>query len=328
MSKRVFLTLIFAMISMNACVQIDQKSVESTPTPKVDTISTPTQTQSEQKTPTVTETVSPNTSCIKVSESPEGGGYALQCGDKTNSSLTVFNKSGQQWVLQLKDYVLEEEMTYGDIPLGRISPEEWSKDGNYFYFSPKFNGSGGGTCFYGLGPGSLYRLDLLTGEVTIILSPRPAWKGYLFKFSPDREKLVYSYFNLDRPVILDLNTGVESSIDIGDYSNGNHSTGDYTWSPDSKSLAFAVCEADENYVTIERSAIEIFTSELIIPIKVLEKANHFLSIEKNDDSSSFSVVDEKWDSPENFTEGYSADETNYFIFDWNSERLVETTPIP
>ena len=123
----------------------------------------------------------------------------------------------------------------------------WSKDGNFAYLIPSF------CCvdvpqdifFNGFQRGvGLYRLDLKTGKLAVVLPPSPTSvdAGYAFSFSLNDKYLAYlGLENLNEINVNTLKTGSVEKISLNKYDF----CGRFTWSADSKKLAF-ICGLYEN----------------------------------------------------------------------------------
>ena len=166
--------------------------------------------------------------------SPNGTWLAIHCGSSPpGQTLEVVGQDGTRWVLQYSDYVHPEFMQDG-LGMGGLYPQQWTADEKYLFFSSHIHFSGGPTCcYYGIGDHGLFRLDLTSGAVSVILPLRGSPSGYLYAFSPGGRRLAYV---ADPPVILDLRTGELTPFQVGQVA-----IGDLTWSPDGRELAYAAC---------------------------------------------------------------------------------------
>jgi Tol biopolymer transport system component len=193
--------------------------------------------------------------------SPDGNWMATECSaHKKGYNLEIVNKEGKHWTVQARNY------GSGSLnSLSGLSPEHWSKDGEYLYFASYAGGSGGGyTCFYDFGADGLYRIRLNDGTVSPVL---PA--GNDFAFSPTRRRLAYGLGNL---IIRDLQTGAEASINTGDSVFGP-----FFWSPDGSELVYATCESDNNDA-LKKSAVKIFSIRQDASRTILEVGNTHLTV--------------------------------------------------
>jgi len=235
---------------------------------------------------------------------------AISCKYKMEQTLEIVSKNGGSWKLKFQDFLSAEFIKDGNTPMGNLLPLHWSNDGSYLYFSPNIAWDGGGTCFYGFGVQSLYRIDLSTGSISNVLpTVSPFGDGYEIAFSPAGKRLVYY---VDTPVIMDLRTGDEIYyVDIGESY-----AGDFSWSPDGSEIVFATCLPNPEG-EIEKSAIVIFSLisgklRTVVELdkmffRILGEEDHFLKIAI-------------WD--------YDTGETSYQYFDWSSGEIVSSTPEP
>lgn len=183
--------------------------------------------------------------------SPDENWLAISCGYKRDQTLEIVNHDGKRWVLEFKNYLPKG---FEDGGMGNLRAVHWSSDSHYLYFTSYIAYDGGGTCFYGYGIHGLFRIELNTGAVATILPATSSFVGYYIAFSPTGRRLAYE--GDGSPVILDLQTGAETKLDIG-----NQAVGNLTWSPDGTELAYATCEAikEGNNFSIKRSAVKIFS---------------------------------------------------------------------
>ena len=161
-----------------------------------------------------------------------------------------------------------------DIPLGGLFPAHWTDDEKYLYYTFSIAYDGVGTCFYGFGDQGLYRISLADGKIATILPYTPAVLGYEIAFSPTGRRLAYQ--GNGNPVILDLQTGKEITMNI----KGN-TVGNFTWSPDGKELAFGACQVhkDGNDYAVTWSAIKIYSVQSQTSRTILEVEKDFLTID-------------------------------------------------
>lgn len=290
------------------------------PTPSVKTPSTPIPTKTVQADSTEQAY---NMQATKIAEfpaacalesgdtfiSPNGNWLTTQCSAiKEGYNLEIVNKEGKHWAVRAKDYVSDD--------LSGLRPEHWSKDGEYLYFSSNFGGSSGGyACFPDSGIVlGLYRIKLNDGTVATIL---PAGRvAYDFAFSPTGRLLAYR--GLRGLIILDLQTGDEINIKVG-----NNTTGTLTWSPDGLELAYATCQENPNGYGFlddyspQKSAVEIFSIQQNASRSILEIEKKLLLVES-------------WNA-NNILAIFIQDEHNLGyeqFFDLNTNQWITPTPTP
>ena len=196
--------------------------------------------------------------------SPDENWLATQCGNqKEYFNLEIVDRTGKHWSVQYKDY-----------GPGGLGPVYWTADQAYLFFDSTVGYEGGGTCFYGFGTGALYRIELKTGKVSTILPATPTVDGYLFAFSPTGRRLAYS--GSYGPVILDLRTGQELNLDVGDDAFGY-----LTWSPDGSELAYSTyrsVQSGNDYV-VKSSAIKIYSTLRQTTRTIFDLPDNLLTIE-------------------------------------------------
>jgi hypothetical protein len=245
--------------------------------------------------------------------SPNGNWLAVSCGYKTSQTLEIVKATGGRWTLYFKDYLLDEFKTNGESnAMGNLYPIHWTNDETYLYFASIIAFDGGGTCFYGFGVQGLYRINLVDEKVSMILPSTSG--GYDIAFSPTGRRLAYQ--GSGEPVILDLQTGEETIIKVGDNITGN-----FTWSPDGKELAYGTCQmyqdGNGNYL-VKKSGIRIFSIQEKSSRTVLELEKNFLTIDGWSDDNVIKVENEDFQAG-NFVSLY---------IDAPSGNLVAATPTP
>lgn len=240
--------------------------------------------------------------------SPSGDKMASSCGYKKDQTLEIVSHEGKKWELHFKDYLSAEFIRDGGTPMGGLYPKHWTSNDEYLYFTSYIAFDGGGTCFYGFGVSGLYRLNVNTGFVSTVLTARSSPEGYLIAFSPGGGKLAYV---ADRLVILDFRTGENTNIDPGATI-----AGDLAWSPDGTKLAFATCSPSEDFYTIQKSGIKIYSLETHKLKTIMEVENNFLSINRSEGNQKLKIVN---------TDEQTGKE-GYFYFDWSTGQV--TTPLP
>lgn len=222
---------------------------------------------------------------------------------ENNQTLEIVTKSGQEWVLQSKDYFTKEFKDNSDEnkPYGEIGllPVNWSTDGKYLYFGSKISIDADGPCFFGFGDNGLYRIDVESGEVTTILYPSPSLEGYHYAFSPDGRWLAYGK---GQPNILDLKTGKNYPINKDGSSYG------FSWSPDSSKFAFV----------IDNSTLAIFSIGSKSLNTLINEEGWCLNITPTDNQLRIEMYSEK--------DGGTSDKK--YLYDWTSGIIIQSTPIP
>ena len=244
--------------------------------------------------------------------SPNGNWLAISCGYKRDQTLEIVNREGKRWILQFKNHLTKEDTINDGIPMGGLFPAHWSSDSHYLYFTSYIAYDGGGTCFYGYGVHGLFRVEVNTGAVSTVLPATSSFVGYYIAFSPTGRRLAYA--GDGNPVILDLQTGAEIKLDVG-----NQAAGALTWSPDGSELAYATCQSikEGNNFSVKRSTVKIFSIQKQESRTILEMEKKFLTIES-------------WDA-NNIITVYSRDEQylgDDLFFDLNSSQWITPTPTP
>jgi WD40 repeat protein len=129
---------------------------------------------------------------------------------------------------------------------------------------------------------------------------------YIFSFSPSGRWLAY---NSGIPTILDLQTGEEIIL-----YEGNNAVGDFTWSPDGSKLVYAICQPSEDYSTIKKSGIKIFSLETRESKTILETETEYVFLRIDlEDVNRLKIYD------------YFISPPNYLYFDWSTEMLIAPT---
>lgn len=161
--------------------------------------------------------------------------------------LTISNKETKAlWKLLYHDYIPQLDFS----PDGGMAVSHWSKDGRYAYFFSSLGGDGN-YCFVkgwdrGMG---LFRLNLQTGAVSVILPPNNTYWWYDFSFSPTDKRLVYGeqakHFH-----ILDMTTGKLTNVEhIKEVYEG----GGVVWSSDGLQFVYSTIFNDYNNNKFETS---------------------------------------------------------------------------
>ena len=233
---------------------------------------------------------------IRYTLSPSKNWLVLWCGEfsQEDRSFEISNKAGTKWVLQYPNYDLE--------------PVNWTNDEHYMYFTSYIGFDGGGTCFYGYEISGLYRLDLETGTVTVVLPWRPADEGYEVSFSPGGDMLAY---NAGHPTIIDMHTG-----EVNEFYKGDDQVGDMTWSPDGSRLIYSTsrCSLSSSGRIEMKSSIEIYSLASKTRMSILQIEEGVLRIRPQAGSTLLKLASDR---------GSNKD---VWYFDWTSESLVAPTP--
>lgn len=167
--------------------------------------------------------------------SPNGLWMEELCYSENDRDLvmTLSNQERQVlWKLLYRDYIPPMDI----VPDGGMAVVHWSNDERYAYFFSFLNSSGG-ECFYDGGDRGfgLFRIDLLTGEVTTLLPPSNSFWWYGFSFSPTDRRLVYGARARDLR-ILDMTTGdLISILSASSFDEG----GGFLWSSDGSKLVYS-----------------------------------------------------------------------------------------
>jgi hypothetical protein len=177
--------------------------------------------------------------------SPNGEWAAISCGYKRNQTLIVQDQHGVKWVLHLVDF-LDSDLQGG---MGDLSPLAWSKDSRFLYFTKNLGYDGGGNqCFPGYGVYGLYRLNLETGKLVILVPSDNSFPGNKILFSPNNQYYAVVIGNIR---ITNLVSGKVTTI-------GKSNVMEMSWSPDSRFLTFSVASCGEDFV--ESSSIFVWDS--------------------------------------------------------------------
>lgn len=237
---------------------------------------------------------------ITGSISPSGNWIAFNCNVSLVETYEIENKDGKHWTLFLTDY-LNTESAYESDDLDKYGffATIWSKDDDYLLFNVYDMTDYGGTCYYGNGV-VLYNLDLQSGAVTPFLLSSNGAAAYIYDISMDGRKFIYHDNGI---VIFDLQTNEKTTIAFDFHGIG---IGDFTWSPDGKSLAFATCQPDEDYFDVIKSTIEIYSLETHTLQTILTKTD-WCNIERTNDDSKFFI--------------YCGIQPNPYIYDWSSSAI-------
>lgn len=205
--------------------------------------------------------------------SPHQHWEALQCEHNDQQVLDLANKDGRNTVLLFTDYLDEEDLEYGMIPMGYLSPEYWTADGKSLYFFSYVANDGGGVCFYGFGYSGLWKIELETGKISTVLPVRPSLEGYYFSFSPDGRYLAYIH---NQPTVRDLDTGIEYELPVKGDTSAN-----LAWSTGGENLYFVSCTIDAA-LQQEKETVLYKYSLSSKKLSTVFKNNGYLSIESFD----------------------------------------------
>ena len=239
--------------------------------------------------------------------SPNGTWLAIHCGSSPpGQTLEVVRQDGTRWILQYSDYVHPDYLD----GLGGLYPVQWTADEKYLFFSSHIGASTGGACCYGLGDHGLFRLNLATGAVSVVLPITASSDGYLYAFSPGGRRLAYV---ANPPVILDIKTGELTTFQVGEVS-----IGDLTWSPDGLELAYAACRPAADRVAVERSMMNIYSIETGLSRTILDLEKTFIRIASWDGNRQLEIELFDWQTFD----------TSYLYYDWASGALITPTPTP
>ena len=172
----------------------------------------------------------------RIETSPDSQWMLVNCESKLHDdkNARVFRLDGSRsWSIPLSKF----DWIKKDHPLRSVSSSNWTSDGKYVYLQPavEFDPTNHGVFVTSY---SLYRLDLQTGEFSVVLSGKETdVSPFSTKFSPDGKYL--AYVDLDRnPNIVNL-LGLQSmdlqSVKLADkYIDA----GAFVWTRDSKQLVF------------------------------------------------------------------------------------------
>ena len=228
----------------------------------------------------------------QTSLSPDGNWLAVPCGYHVITNLEIINREGKRWILQSKDFIR-------NYP-GNLIPKHWV-DEDYLYFMSEIFGDGGDPCFYGKTITGLFRIDLNTGTVTSTL-PKLSHPYSSVVFSPGGRRFAYS---VDHPVLHDLRTGQETTIEVGDVN-----VGDLTWSPDGKELAYSTCQTTADFSDVKESSVRIYSLDTDSVRTITAQAGGILEIEPGAENNQIIITDGD----------------NTMIFDWSLGQVITPTP--
>lgn len=174
------------------------------------------------------------------SYSPDGRWVALEC---IHDLTGVYNLHDSSIAWQMGYYEAFGQ-EYGDgSHSGNFRPLHWTADGRFLYLAARPCCREGGCAFYPTGL-AVFRLELATGEITLVLPPDEQLRDYNVTFSPDDTSMAYFGTWLDHPVLnlRNLLTGKEQSIPLGEqYSDAGY----VAWSPDGGKIIFSARTGEE-----------------------------------------------------------------------------------
>jgi len=195
------------------------------------------------------QTMLPNCLIFERNYSPDGNWVAFVCN---GSDLGGYNlkRLSNTWLISYNEtFGLKYEKVNG---LGRLKIRHWSSDGKYLYFAP-YMGGDGGCVIYNEGQ-ALFRLDLMSGKYSEILSPPKDLAVYNFSFSNDDTYLGFIETRSEHPTLKlhDLTSGAQQEILLGEQYSG---AGYVIWSPDNASIIFSArsgedCESMTYYLIL------------------------------------------------------------------------------
>jgi hypothetical protein len=241
----------------------------------------------------------------KTSLSPKGNWLAVSCGYSHDQTLQIYGNNGKKWVLPLKNYLAKQDLSDGEAPMGSLEPIHWTGDENYLYFTSYIGYDGGGTCLYGFGDQGLFRFNTNSGEVSATLPLVSGAHGYIISFPPQGRWFAYTRRTPGgTPEVQDLQSGEEIPL-----QNDQSATGDFIWSPDGANLVYAFCQPSDNYSTVKRSGIRLFSLQTRQTKTVFEVDGKFVYIESRDGKQLKVYMDD-------------AAEPNLMDIDWANARLV------
>jgi hypothetical protein len=145
-------------------------------------------------------------------------------------TIIMRSDSSQSWRL------LHNNFSWAKGEIAGFFPYRWTSDDHSVYLVPVTR-SGCGFDPWGFFADdiALYRLDLVSGELEVVLPDSSGW--YAFSSSPDDRYLAYSKLDFGNEVyIRDLYTGDEFVVELG---NNYSIAGIFTWTFDSSQVIFA-----------------------------------------------------------------------------------------
>lgn len=184
--------------------------------------------------------------------SPDGLWYGEYCLlDEEGSALVISNKeTGAVWKMRYIDFLGPVDFADGGMGIAH-----WSADSRYVYFYSTLGGCGG-YCFYGGNTCvGLFRLDVLTGQISEILPPNTVFYWYRFSISPNGRLLVFGK-QTEYLKILDMVTG--DSIDVQYARIYDHGEA-FVWAPDGSQFVYST----DYFPHYEETEMDGFTLRLV-----------------------------------------------------------------
>jgi hypothetical protein len=176
-------------------------------------------------------------------------------------NFQFMNQDGKEW-----DFSYEE---YMGRSIDRTNFIHWSQDGQFVYFAGE--GEHDSPYPFPYNAWFLLRLDLENGEIQKILPERSSelypndWIYYVISISPTDRRLAYIINQPDlvnQISILDLKTGEEKNISIGQYGLA----GWFSWSDDGTELSFQAFDTGTQQfyrITYDVLTLTFLNSELL-----------------------------------------------------------------
>lgn len=120
--------------------------------------------------------------------STSGKWAVFHCGELSTQRFIFINKDGKKWTINYSDYFSDDEIDEYGPETGELGYFNWAEDDSDLYFETYMGFDGGGTCFDGPDTRGLYRLNLLDGSITPILSTDILKSNFTFHFHLTRQK--------------------------------------------------------------------------------------------------------------------------------------------
>ncbi len=173
--------------------------------------------------------------------SPNASWVVLRC---LNSGMGVYSvsDSSKAWYFSYND-VYGSKYQNG-LHNGYVLPLHWSNDSRYLYFTALWVGDGG--CPMYLDGSALYRLDLSSGQYSLLIGPRDAAPYGSFSFSNGDAYVANIQRSADEHAVLtllDLASLTKKDILLGNkYVEG----GSLIWSPDNRQVFFSARRGEDS----------------------------------------------------------------------------------